>query len=38
MGTRNYAHEVSKIIDPHGDIFKERVLSRDESGSTPSMW
>jgi RNA polymerase II subunit A-like phosphatase len=33
MGTRNYAHEVSKIIDPRGDLFKERVLSRDESGS-----
>lgn len=33
MGTRNYAAEISRIIDPNGSIFKERVLSRDESGS-----
>ena len=33
MGTRNYAAEVSKIIDPDGKIFQERILSRDESGS-----
>ena len=34
MGTRNYANKVSKMIDPEGSIFIDRVLSRDESGST----
>jgi RNA polymerase II subunit A-like phosphatase len=33
MGTRNYACEISKIIDPNREIFKERILSRTESGS-----
>ena len=33
MGTRHYAKAVAKIIDPKGEIFKERILSRDESGS-----
>ncbi|KAG2196900.1 hypothetical protein INT47_005124 [Mucor saturninus] len=33
MGTRDYAEAVAKEIDPKGTIFKERILSRDESGS-----
>ncbi|KAI8645739.1 hypothetical protein BD408DRAFT_411448 [Parasitella parasitica] len=33
MGTRAYAEAVAKEIDPSGSIFKERILSRDESGS-----
>ncbi|KZP28980.1 hypothetical protein FIBSPDRAFT_947374 [Athelia psychrophila] len=33
MGTRAYAEEVCKAIDPDGKIFGGRLLSRDESGS-----
>ncbi|KDQ12066.1 hypothetical protein BOTBODRAFT_34921 [Botryobasidium botryosum FD-172 SS1] len=33
MGTRAYATEVCAAIDPNGDIFGQRILSRDESGS-----
>ena len=33
MGTRAYAEEVCKAIDPHGKFFGGRILSRDESGS-----
>ncbi|CAG8536878.1 12645_t:CDS:10 [Ambispora gerdemannii] len=33
MGTRHYAEAVANIIDPKKDIFSERILSRDESGS-----
>lgn len=33
MGTRNYAEAVANVIDPDNSIFKERILSRDESGS-----
>lgn len=33
MGTRNYAKAVANVIDPNKDLFKERILSRDESGS-----
>ena len=33
MGTRDYAEAVAKEIDPEGLLFKERILSRDESGS-----
>ncbi|KAF8436439.1 hypothetical protein BGX38DRAFT_1274476 [Terfezia claveryi] len=33
MGTRAYALNVAKIVDPDGKIFGSRVLSRDESGS-----
>jgi RNA polymerase II subunit A-like phosphatase len=33
MGTRNYAHAIAAIIDPDQSYFKERILSRDESGS-----
>ncbi|GAA5836291.1 hypothetical protein JCM3766R1_003481 [Sporobolomyces carnicolor] len=33
MGTRAYAIEVCKVIDPTGALFGGRILSRDESGS-----
>ncbi|GAA6012742.1 hypothetical protein JCM8202_003430 [Rhodotorula sphaerocarpa] len=33
MGTRAYAIEVCKVIDPDGGLFGGRILSRDESGS-----
>ena len=33
MATRAYAEQVCQIIDPHGKIFGNRILSRDESGS-----
>ncbi|KAM0746406.1 hypothetical protein T439DRAFT_329851 [Meredithblackwellia eburnea MCA 4105] len=33
MGTRAYASEVCRIIDPDGGLFGGRILSRDESGS-----
>lgn len=33
MGTKAYAKEVAKIIDPTGKLFQDRVLSRDDSGS-----
>ncbi|EPY52460.1 CTD phosphatase Fcp1 [Schizosaccharomyces cryophilus OY26] len=33
MGTKAYAKEIAKIIDPEGKVFQDRVLSRDDSGS-----
>ncbi|WVO12433.1 hypothetical protein L204_100032 [Cryptococcus depauperatus] len=33
MGTRIYADAICNVIDPEGDIFSGRILSRDESGS-----
>lgn len=33
MGTRAYANEVCKLIDPDARFFGDRILSRDESGS-----
>lgn len=33
MGTRAYAENVAKIIDPEQKIFGDRILSRNESGS-----
>lgn len=33
MGTRAYAENIAKIIDPQRKMFGERILSRDESGS-----
>ncbi|EJU00119.1 hypothetical protein DACRYDRAFT_81791 [Dacryopinax primogenitus] len=33
MGTRSYASQVVRLIDPLGNLFGSRVLSRDESGS-----
>ncbi|WPK26270.1 hypothetical protein PUMCH_003619 [Australozyma saopauloensis] len=32
MATRNYALAISNIIDPTGEYFGDRILSRDESG------
>jgi RNA polymerase II subunit A-like phosphatase len=34
MGTRSYAHAVANVIDPDKKYFKDRILSRDDSGST----
>ncbi|KAI3652261.1 hypothetical protein MP228_003564 [Amoeboaphelidium protococcarum] len=36
MGTRSYAEAVRLIIDPRNELFKERILTRDESGSNIS--
>lgn len=33
MATRNYASAIASIIDPTGEYFGDRILSRDESGS-----
>ena len=33
MGTRHYAEAVAHVIDPDQSLFKERILSRDDSGS-----
>ncbi|KAG2236026.1 hypothetical protein BDF21DRAFT_393024 [Thamnidium elegans] len=33
MGTRSYAEAVVKEIDPTGELFHDRILSRDENGS-----
>ncbi|ORZ32887.1 hypothetical protein BCR44DRAFT_1439474 [Catenaria anguillulae PL171] len=33
MGSRAYANQVAILIDPKREFFKERILSRDESGS-----
>lgn len=33
MGTRAYARNVAKIVDPEKKIFSDRILSRDENGS-----
>ena len=33
MGTRQYAKKVCEVIDKKGEFFKDRILSRDESGS-----
>lgn len=33
MGTRAYAEKVCAAIDPSGQLFGGRILSRDESGS-----
>lgn len=32
MATRNYALAIASLIDPHGEYFGDRILSRDESG------
>lgn len=37
MGTRSYAEEVCKIIDPDTKFFGSRILTRDESGSMVSI-
>ncbi|TDZ33319.1 RNA polymerase II subunit A C-terminal domain phosphatase [Colletotrichum spinosum] len=33
MGTRAYAMNIAKIVDPQGKLFGNRVISRDENGS-----
>lgn len=33
MGTRAYAEKIAELVDPEGKYFKNRILSRDESGS-----
>jgi RNA polymerase II subunit A-like phosphatase len=33
MGTRAYAQNIAKIVDPQQKFFGDRILSRDESGS-----
>lgn len=33
MGTRAYAENISKLVDPERKYFGDRILSRDESGS-----
>ncbi|KAF2083771.1 hypothetical protein K490DRAFT_76300 [Saccharata proteae CBS 121410] len=33
MGTRAYAQQIAKIVDPDRRVFGDRILSRDESGS-----
>ncbi|GAB7365810.1 hypothetical protein MBLNU230_g7143t1 [Neophaeotheca triangularis] len=33
MGTRAYAENIARLIDPDRKIFSDRILSRDESGS-----
>ena len=33
MGTRTYAKRIADIVDPSGNLFGDRILSRDESGS-----
>jgi len=33
MGTRAYAQNIAKIVDPHQKLFGNRVISRDENGS-----
>lgn len=33
MGTRAYAQNIAKIVDPDRKIFADRILSRDENGN-----
>lgn len=33
MGTRSYAQQIAKIVDPDKTLFGDRILSRDESGN-----
>ncbi|KAL9105737.1 MAG: hypothetical protein Q9227_009125 [Pyrenula ochraceoflavens] len=33
MGTRQYAQQIARIVDPDRKFFADRILSRDESGS-----
>lgn len=33
MGTRAYADNIAKIVDPDRKVFGDRILSRDENGS-----
>jgi len=29
-GTRDYADYIAKLVDPTGELFEKRILSRDE--------
>ena len=33
MGTRAYAQQIAKIVDPEHKLFGDRIISRDENGS-----
>jgi RNA polymerase II subunit A-like phosphatase len=33
MGTRTYAQNIAKLVDPQGKLFGNRVISRDENGN-----
>ncbi|KAK4235550.1 hypothetical protein C8A03DRAFT_46330 [Achaetomium macrosporum] len=33
MGTRAYAQNVARVVDPQGKLFGNRVISRDENGN-----
>lgn len=32
MGSRNYANKITRIIDPKGELFGDRIVSRDDVG------
>jgi len=32
MGSRSYATEIVKLIDPEGKYFADRIISREDSG------
>lgn len=34
MGSRSYAHAVVRLFDPDGQLFHDRILSRDDSEGT----
>ncbi len=36
FGTRSYAHAIASHLDPHGQFFSDRILSRDECFSQNS--
>lgn len=36
MGTRAYARNIARIVDPDKKLFGDRIISRDESGSMTS--
>lgn len=36
MGTRAYAQQIAKIVDPKRKLFGDRIISRDENGSMTS--
>ncbi|PIA96087.1 RNA polymerase II subunit A C-terminal domain phosphatase [Cercospora beticola] len=38
MGTRSYAENVAKIIDPDRKIFGDRIVTRNESGSQTAKY
>ena len=34
MGSRSYANEIVKLIDPDRNYFSDRIISRDENGNS----